>query len=61
VNRNPIKPSQAILDSVNLVGANRAMSALLPQLPETRLGESLGVSGLRLPNSEVLARTRAAL
>jgi len=61
VSRDPIKPSQAILDSVNLVGANRAMSALLPQLPETRLGDSLGVGVLRLPNSEVLARTRAAL
>ncbi|MGD0904767.1 MAG: hypothetical protein ABR924_17665 [Terracidiphilus sp.] len=53
------KPNLTTHNLINLPEARRAMSALLPHLPETRVGEWLTVRGLRLPDYEALAAPNA--
>jgi hypothetical protein len=53
------KPNPTTHNPVNLPEARRAMSALLPHLPEPRVGEWLTVRGLRLPDYEALAAPNA--
>jgi hypothetical protein len=53
------KPNPTTHNLINLPEARRAMSALLPHLPETRVGEWLTVRGLRLPDYEALAAPNA--
>jgi hypothetical protein len=44
------KPNLTTHNPINLPEARRAMSALVPHLPEPRVGEWLTVRGLRLPD-----------
>jgi hypothetical protein len=53
------KPNLTTRNPINLPEARRAMSALLPHLPEPRVGEWLTVRGLRLPDYEALAAPNA--
>ena len=53
------KPNPTTHNPINLPAARRAMSALLPHLPEPRVGEWLTVRGLRLPDYEALAASNA--
>ena len=53
------KPNPTTHHPINLPEARRAVSALLPHLPEPRVGEWLTVRGLRLPDYEALAAPNA--
>jgi hypothetical protein len=53
------KPNLTTHNPINLPAARRAMSALLPHLPEPRVGEWLTVRGLRLPDYDALAAPNA--
>jgi len=53
------KPNPTTHNPINLPEARRAMLALLPHLPEPRVGEWLTVRGLRLPDYEALAAPNA--